>query len=166
MSTRHTLPALVISALPLCFAAPAGAQGMMHGPGMMGHHGMGMMGGSRARHHYAMHHGLDPKYASLANPLAANADTLNAGKALYDQQCARCHGATGLGDGKAGLTLTPRPANLARAVRMRFASDGYLYWAISEGGVAFHTGMPAWKDTLKDADIWSVILYLRTLRGY
>ncbi len=40
-------------------------------------------------------------------------------------------------------------------------SDAYLYWSISEGGAQFRTAMPAMKATLKERDIWKIILYLR-----
>ncbi len=166
----RSVPAITAMLLSLAYAAPpADARDARcgQGPGMMRHHGMGMgmgmMGGSRARHRYAMHHGLEPEYAGLANPFPAAAGNIEAGKTLFAQNCARCHGATGRGDGEAGRDLQPRPADLTRAVRMPMASDGYLYWTISEGGAAFGTGMPAWKDALKASDIWKIVLYLRTL---
>ena len=167
MTIFRAVRAAIFTLSALLCAAPVGAQGMMygHGPGMMHRHGMGMMGGSMARHRYVMHNGLDPKYAGMTNPLPATAANVQAGKTLFDQNCARCHGPAGLGNGEAGRNLVPRPANLAHVVRMPIARDGYLFWAISEGGAAFNTAMPAWKETLKDADIWSVILYLRTLPG-
>ncbi len=166
MKNSYTFLVIAAILLAMNFAVPAAAMDMMHGPGMMHHHGMGMMGGSRARHMYVMHNGLDPKYANLTNPLPATSANISAGKTLFEQNCARCHGPQGLGNGEAGQNLVPRPANLAHVVRMRIASDGYLYWAISEGGVPFHTAMPAWKEALKDSDIWAVILYLHTLSGY
>lgn len=145
--------------------AAAQAQGMMDN-GMMGRGGMmggGMMNGASARHAYTMRHGLPEAYAKLANPLPASPENIAAGRRLYEQACAACHGATGYGDGPAGGALNPRPADLARLVRMPIAGDGYLYWAIAEGGAPFSTAMPAMKDTWKPGDIWKVILYLRTL---
>jgi len=47
---------------------------------------------------------------------------------------------------------------------MPIATDGYLFWAIAEGGIPIGTGMPAFKDALSERETWQLILYLRTLR--
>jgi mono/diheme cytochrome c family protein len=41
------------------------------------------------------------------------------------------------------------------------AIDSYLLWTISEGGVAFGTKMPAFKNALSKQQIWQVVAYLR-----
>jgi mono/diheme cytochrome c family protein len=130
--------------------------------GMMGGGGMGMMGNAPARHMYVMRHGLDSKYAGMRNPLPASAENINAGKLLFEQYCAACHGPTGRGDGEAGKSLSPPPADLTRLSRMPIASDGFIYWTIAEGGVALNTAMPAMKEALKESDIWKLVLYLRS----
>jgi mono/diheme cytochrome c family protein len=134
-----------------------------HAMGMMDGHGMGMMHGSSVRRAYVMRHGIDPEYSVMTNPLAANAEKVRAGKLLYDGNCAACHGETGRGDGPAGRDLDPPPTDLASLGRMPMASDGYLYWAIAEGGTAFSTAMPPFKDSLSKTDIWELVLYLRNL---
>lgn len=142
-----------------------GQPGMM-GPGMMGPGWWGqgsMMGPSMQRHHLAMMYGIDPKYATKANPLAANAQTLNSGRNLFQQQCVRCHGVSGFGDGPDGINLNPRPANVAASSRMPMATDGYLFWTIAEGGAPVGSAMPPFKQTLKEDEIWKIITYLRTL---
>ena len=137
--------------------AVAGAQmGRGMGPGMMG-------GGPSPRHYYVMHHGIDAKYASLHNPLPASAANLAAGKALFEQNCAVCHGASGHGDGPGATGLDPKPAVLAGLGRTRIASDGFYFWTVSEGGIQFNGAMPPFKGELKDEDIWKIILFLRTL---
>lgn len=146
----------------------SGQPGMM-GPGCCGQGGPGwqgqgyMMGSSMRRHHIAMMNGLDPKYATKANPLTANPQILKSGRKLFEQQCARCHGVNGFGDGPDGTNLNPRPANIAAASRMPMASDGYLFWTISEGGAPVGSAMPPFKQTLKEDEIWKIITYLRTL---
>lgn len=128
---------------------------------------MGMMCGemnmSMRRHHYAMMNGIDSRYVMKRNSLPDTPENLAAGKVLYDQKCASCHGAGGLGDGPAGRELNPHPANIAAFARMPMATDGYLDWTISEGGVPVGSAMPPFKDTLKDSDIWKIILYVRRL---
>lgn len=131
--------------------------------------GMDMMKGkcmmcegmSMVRHHYVMRNGIGPEYAEKENPLAANEDNLHAGKALYEKHCMSCHGVSGQGDGAAGKNLDPRPANIANFVNMPMATDGYLFWAISEGGIPIQTAMPPFKTSLKEEEIWRIIIYLR-----
>ena len=74
--------------------AAACAQGMMGDRGMMGGGMMngGMMNGASPRQVYFMRHGLPEQYAKMANPLPASAKNIDAGKALYGQACAACHG--------------------------------------------------------------------------
>ena len=132
-----------------------GRMGMMHGGEMMGP--------STVRHQFAMRNGIDPKYASKVNPLPASPENIAEGRHLYEENCLACHGAKGLGDGKAGSALNPPPADIATAGKMPIATDGYLYWTIAEGGVPLGTQMPPFKDVLNADQIWKVILYLRAL---
>ncbi|HUL42359.1 MAG TPA: c-type cytochrome [Burkholderiales bacterium] len=125
--------------------------------------GRNMMNMSVLRHQFVMQHGIDPKYASLTNPLKPTARNINDGEKLYDQNCAACHGATGLGDGEAGKNLNPPPSNIAALSTMPMTTDGYLYWTIAEGGVPLGTAMPPFKGTLKENQIWKIIIYLREL---
>jgi len=138
-------------------AAGVDAQmGPGRGPGMM-------MGGPSPRHVYAMHHGIDPKYASMHNPLPRTPDNVAAGKALFEQNCAVCHGATGHGDGPGSKGLDPAPAVLAGLGRTRITTDGFYFWTISEGGIQFNGAMPPFTGTLKNEEIWKIVLFLRTL---
>lgn len=139
----------------LLVAASAGAQmgGMMRGRGMMG----------GPRHAYVMRNGVDPQYARMTNPLRASAANLEQGRKLYEGNCAACHGAAGLGDGAAGKALNPPAALLAGLSRSRIASDGFYYWAIAEGGAPVGSAMPPFKGTLKDTEIWKIVLFLRQL---
>jgi mono/diheme cytochrome c family protein len=44
------------------------------------------------------------------------------------------------------------------------ASDGYLFWRITEGGATdlFKSAMPAWGDALSEEEIWKVIAFIRS----
>jgi mono/diheme cytochrome c family protein len=129
--------------------------------GMMGRGGM--MGMSMIRHHFVMQNGIDSRYASKVNPLPITAENIKAGEKLYEQSCGSCHGATGLGNGVAGRTLNPPPTNIAALSKMPMATDGYLYWAIAEGGLPLGTAMPPFKGVLNENQIWEIITFLRTL---
>ena len=123
----------------------------------------GMMNMSTLRHQFVMGHGIDPHYASKVNPLPITRENITAGQKLYEQNCAACHGPTGLGNGPAGKNLNPPPANIAASSKMPMSSDGYLYWTIAEGGVPLHTAMPPFKNTLKPNQIWKIMIFLRGL---
>lgn len=136
---------------------PMGPDGMERG--MMGHGGMA---GSMPRHHQAMRTGVPAPYGGLTNPLPQTRETLDRGATVYAENCASCHGVTGLGDGEASRELSPPPANLAWLSRMPMVRwDPFMYWAIAEGGTEFGTAMPAFKDTLSSKDIWAVIAYVQ-----
>lgn len=96
--------------------------------------------------------------ASLPNPIPATAESMARGREIYGPSCASCHGATGRGDGPAGFTLRPRPADF----RLHMAAghtDAQLFGWI-QGGVD-GTGMPAFADQLTDEEIWHVVNYIR-----
>ena len=46
---------------------------------------------------------------------------------------------------------------------MPMATDGYLFWSISEGGIPIQTAMPAFKGSLSEEEIWKIIIYLREM---
>ncbi len=111
-------------------------------------------------------HATPPEsYARLTNPLAGQAEAVTGGKTIFETQCASCHGLQGRGDGLAAASLNPKPANLADKKMLDSLSDGYLFWRVSEGGMAapFNSAMPAWKATMSEEQRWQVISYLRTL---
>ncbi len=128
----------------------------MGGPGMMGR-------ASMRRRHQAMMAGVPAPYRGLTDPLPTTAAVVAAGRTLYATHCALCHGALGEGNGPAGSSLSPRPANLRALVRSPIGRDDYLMWAISAGGAEYGTPMPAFEDTLAEEARWKIIRYLRTL---
>lgn len=108
------------------------------------------------------HHGQVPdEFAGLTNPTPADDASLARGEEIYSQQCATCHGDYGNGDGPGGAALDPAPAPIAHTGQMM--SDAYLFWRITEGGVAFETGMIPYRDILDEAARWDVINYVRAL---
>ena len=134
--------------------AGVGAYGPGNGPGA---------GAAMLRHRQAMANGIPSGYARLRNPLPARQDVIAAGASLYQANCAACHGSNGAGNGPAGAGMSPPPANLRWTMQRPIASDGYLMWAISDGGAQLGTGMPAFAGSLSDKDRWRIIRYLRTL---
>ncbi len=94
-----------------------------------------------------------------SNPAADTPENVAAGRQLYQQSCVICHGARGLGDGPAALTLNPRPVNLQLHVPQH--PDGFLEYWIAEGVAG--TAMPEWKDKLSEEQRWQLVRYLREL---
>lgn len=125
---------------------------------------MGMMGrgmGSMQRHRQAMRQGIPEPYASLPRP-AGGQEQIARGRELYETQCAACHGPDGRGDGPAAASLSPAPANLRRLTSMHLGRrPGYLAFAIGEGGAAYGTAMPAFKDTLDVEQRQALVAFLQ-----
>ncbi len=121
---------------------------------MWGSDQMGPGMNQRMEHHWTfMHQGIPTDYRGAGKPLSPDAKTINAGRTLYAENCASCHGASGMGGGEAGRSLNPSPALLAYMIQMPMAVDEYLLWTISSGGEAFVTDMPPFKDGLTTEEI-------------
>lgn len=99
-------------------------------------------------------------YAGKVNPLAGDAAAIEAGKAAFEAACVSCHGAGGLGDGAAGSSLVPKPANLVEIQKV--AGDDFLFWRVSRGKEG--TSMVAWENVFNEKQIWQLVAYLRTLK--
>ena len=117
---------------------------------------------ARMQRHWTFMHGSIPStYEDARSTVKRTKENVQAGGKLYQANCVSCHGKQGLGDGTDGRSLSPSPALLAYLIQRPIAVDGYLLWTISDGGAAFKTDMPAFKDTLPKDDIWKVIAYMR-----
>jgi mono/diheme cytochrome c family protein len=91
------------------------------------------------------------------NPVFPDANSIAAGRRLYDQNCIACHGRTGVPP--AGLQLNPYPLDLT--VHVPQHPDGQLYNFIANGVPG--SAMVAWKDEgLTEEQIWHLVNYLRT----
>jgi mono/diheme cytochrome c family protein len=88
------------------------------------------------------------------NPYAHQSQAAEAGKALFAENCAKCHGA----DANGRIHPPPRPS--LRSARVRHATDGELSWMLRNGDP--YDGMPSWS-SLPEQQRWQIIAYLRTL---
>ncbi|MFQ5993007.1 MAG: c-type cytochrome [Nitrospiraceae bacterium] len=82
------------------------------------------------------------------------------GKAVYEVQCARCHGPEGRGDGPEAPFLAPRPPNLVSAATS-VKSDRELLVIIETR--KSHLDVTDYKDALTQQQQQDVLAYLRTL---
>ncbi len=100
------------------------------------------------------------KAAKTANPVKADAASISAGKTLWSQHCASCHGKTGAGDGNKAAQLKTQPDDFKTAL-VQGQSDGTLYYKIAEG----REDMPAFKKKIPDTeDLWNLVNFMRTLK--
>jgi mono/diheme cytochrome c family protein len=107
-------------------------------------------------------HGVPRPYATMHDATADTGAKLQRGRAVFDRNCAACHGWTGQGTGPDAFAQVPAPADLewlARTPKRR--SEPYMYWTVADGGQAFESEMPAFKNKLGRKDIWAVIAYVR-----
>jgi mono/diheme cytochrome c family protein len=89
---------------------------------------------------------------ALQNPLAGQTEAAAAGRKLYEQHCAECHGPDGRGlEHAANLHSTP----------IQNAPPGVLFWALRNGRI--RRGMPSWAQ-LPDQQIWQIVTYLKALK--
>ena len=102
-----------------------------------------------------------PEAAKLKNPVKADAASIAVGKKLYTAQCASCHGESGKGDGKAGVTLNPKPSDLTDGTWKHGTTDGEIFTLIRDG--AAKTSMRGYGGRMTAQELWSVVNYVRTL---
>lgn len=114
------------------------------------------------RKQHVIMNGLPSAYGALADPTRDTAAKLQRGAAVFTRNCASCHGWSGQGTGPEAFALVPAPADLEWLRATSKTRGGrYMYWSIAEGGQAFESDMPAYKQTLSKRDIWAVIAYIR-----
>jgi high-affinity iron transporter len=82
---------------------------------------------------------------------------LSGAAALYQQDCAACHGAAGAGDGPAGAVLDPPPMDFTNATRARQRSVFALQQVIEQGLAG--TGMASYAH-LPESDRWALAFYV------
>lgn len=90
----------------------------------------------------------------------SSAPSLKQGQALYQAQCASCHGAEGKGDGPLAAGLTPPPVAFSDRDRARERSLFALHQTITQGVPG--TSMPAFA-TLGDDERWALAFFTSTL---
>jgi thiosulfate dehydrogenase len=96
------------------------------------------------------------------NPVPLTDANLIAGIDLYGQHCAICHG-TAKGEASASAIAKgeyPAPPQLATD-GVEDDPEGYSFWRIAHG--IRWTGMPAWRGTLNDEQIWTLALFLKQM---
>ena len=102
-------------------------------------------------YHFAEFAKVPEKARARHSPVETDPAAIAAGKKLFEQHCAECHGTTAEGGRKA--------PNL-RAEEVQQASPGTLFWILTNGVV--RRGMPVWSK-LPEPERWQIITFLKSL---
>jgi mono/diheme cytochrome c family protein len=98
----------------------------------------------------ASFHNAPASAAAVKNPLEGQATAVAAGKKLFGQNCAQCHGNNLQGMG---------PAPALDNASTKNAKPGELFWFITTGNV--NNGMPSWSQLPKQQR-WQIVTFLES----
>src|ERR1051326_7914750 len=91
------------------------------------------------------------KARAKRNPYEGKSEALAAGRNLFEQHCAECHGDDASG-GKKAPSL--------RAAEIQGAEPGAIFWILTNGVV--RRGMPVWSK-LPEPQRWQLVTYVKSL---
>jgi mono/diheme cytochrome c family protein len=100
--------------------------------------------------------------AAVSNPVKPTPESLAHAKTLYGIDCAICHGQNGDGKGEVVEELKLKMKDFTDPSVLKGRTDGELFYIIKNGDSTLK--MPAEGPRAKDADIWALVNYLRTLQ--
>lgn len=92
--------------------------------------------------------------------LSVSTEEIEQGETLYQANCAGCHGESGKGDGPEAAGLATALPDLSDQSYMARKSSSDFFQAISQG---VEPGMPAFADSLSEAQRWAIASYMRSL---
>lgn len=88
---------------------------------------------------------------------------LKLGRAIFEKNCAECHGSTGAGDGPRSKTFTPAPPAIGTSASMHDVTPALMYRIVTVGIAG--TMMPSWSSVLTPDDRWAVVAYVNSMRA-
>ena len=99
--------------------------------------------------------------SEVTNPVPSTPKSIETGRQLFQKYCKGCHGENATGDGP----LAPKdvhPPNLTDAEWKHGSTDGEIFTNIHDGiGPKFD--MKSMRSRMTDAEIWSIVNYLRSI---
>jgi mono/diheme cytochrome c family protein len=110
--------------------------------------------------HETMIHSARRHAASIEAPRAFTARQVVAGFCRYETHCVACHGAAAVAREQWVSGMEPSPPYLLDATSKWTPSE--LFWIVKNG--IKMTGMPSWRDSMSDAQIWEVVGFLEASR--
>lgn len=103
----------------------------------------------------------------MVNPLAGDVNDIAAGRALFEENCAVCHGDDGEGDIGPSLLdsiVLHDEGDLPDAYYFAIISSGLQEGSVIEGRTA-QQEMPDFGEDLSREEIWSIIVFIRSIQG-
>jgi len=91
-------------------------------------------------------------------PIEPTETNLLAGVTIYKEECAVCHGLPGAKKTDIAAGMFPRPPQLFHGKGVTDDEPGETYWKAANG--IRLTGMPGFRSTLKEDQLWQVSLLL------
>lgn len=91
------------------------------------------------------------KARAKRNPFEKDAEAVAAGRILFEQRCAECHGDNAAGS-KKGPSL--------RAPEIQNAEPGAIFWILTNGVI--RKGMPVWSK-LPEPQRWQLVSFIKSL---
>ena len=95
------------------------------------------------------------------NPIPASEANIADGREHFAHHCAICHGLDGQATGVPFADRMSPPVPSLAAKDVQDYKNGQLKWIIEKG--INPSGMPAWKGSLSDEEMWKVVDFLRHL---
>ncbi len=110
--------------------------------------------------HETMIHSVRRHAAAIVPPDYTSARQILAGFCNFETHCVACHGAPAIAREQWVGGMEPRPPYLVGATSKWQPRE--LFW-IAKNGIKM-TGMPSWRDSMSDAQIWEVVGFLEAMR--
>jgi mono/diheme cytochrome c family protein len=110
--------------------------------------------------HETMIHSVRRHAAPIQAPERVTARQVLAGFCTYETHCVACHGAPAVAREHWVAGMEPSPPYLVDTTAKWTPQQ--LFW-IAKNGIKM-TGMPGWRDSMSDAQIWDVVGFLEAMR--
>jgi mono/diheme cytochrome c family protein len=101
---------------------------------------------------------IEARLGEIKPQLTATPAMIQSGAEHYAELCVGCHLAPGLFKSDLRTGLYPHPPNLAQE---DIQESRRTFWIIKHG--IKMSAMPAWGKTLKDAEIWDIVAFVRKI---
>ena len=110
--------------------------------------------------HETMIHSVRSHAAGISLPAYIGGARVVRGFCTYETHCVACHGAAAVAREQWAAGMEPSPPYLLDTTSKWTPSQ--LFW-IAKNGIKM-TGMPSWRNSLSDAQIWSVVGFIEAMR--
>lgn len=87
--------------------------------------------------------------------------SVSQGQYHYKEMCLRCHGAPGVAPKSWSQNMLPEPPPVWNSTKTW--EDGEIFYVVKNG--IKMTGMPTWKKSHTDKEIWSMVAFIREMEN-